>query len=294
MKQIKSIKILTDSGCDIDLLNTFALDVEVLPAIFMLNDNAATQDIDFHQEDVFNWQQENIHITSCQLPSAVYLHRFEEALRGQIDHVIVIATGSHIASFYSSANHAKKAFNAKHPEAEMSIDIIDSTTCSLPLSQMVNTTYQAIQSEASIEEVLAALNEVVGRTEMYLGFLGAEGVLHDNIGSFLFSLATDISKVAPIMRLSGDKLKILDAQWGDEDALDRLTDMLRITLGVKKAPYDILYGDRKEQANALAEKLTEKVGYPPRQVVQYGAVMVSRFGYECIAVAFQGEARISE
>ena len=161
------IKIATDSTADIP--NSFCeeLDISVLPLTILAGDNEYRDGVDITPAEFYKIIDASKQLpVSSQVASVLYSELFEETWKAGYTDLIQVTLNSKGSSTYQAAVLSKDLFYEEHPEAkeQLNIHIIDSKTYSMAYGIGVIEGAQMVQTGASVEEVIAHIEELLVHT----------------------------------------------------------------------------------------------------------------------------------
>jgi DegV family protein with EDD domain len=157
------VRIVTDSACDLALDHAASLGVEVVPLTIRFGDEEFVDRVELSVDEFYERLAR-----SPQLPetAACSPGQFEEAFRKLADEgasaIVCIDMSSELSATMQSAQLAAKAV-----EGDVDVRVIDSRSVSLGLGSQVIAAAKAARRGTSVDEIVAMVGDMVGRTRVY-------------------------------------------------------------------------------------------------------------------------------
>lgn len=282
------IRIITDTSSDIPVAHAERYDIELLPVIFQIDGKPCYEGVDFTNEEFYDRMPEHEKITALQIPSAVYLDRFEMASRHGYTDVITITAGSAFMSTWQAADHARSLFLEQHPDTALRIHVIDSQTYSIAFGAAVLKAAQQAAEGAACADILSFLEGWFSQIELYITSFSMRYVPVNGAFELMRSIAIEITRAFPIIRVAQGEMTPLEGTYGVQETFTKFVEYCRRAIFETHSPYYITYAKREKEAKEAAETLEAALGYPPELLCQMGASTVYGNGRAAIAVVFKG------
>jgi len=282
-----TIKILTDSGCDLpdDVIREY--DIDVMPIVVIDNDTEYLDNVTIKPKTLYdNMRKGKVYKTS-QIPLNIFQSKFEEiAKEGRS--TIYIAFSSGLSATYQTAVMTRDSLKEKYPDLD--ITIVDSKSASLGFGLLVYEAAKMAKEGKSKEEILNMLDFYIeniqhvftvddleylfrgGRVTRTQAFLG--GLL--NMKPILE--VTKEGKLQPFERIRG-KGKVLKRMLEIMDERGKEADFSLQTIGIS-------HGDDLENALKLKGMIEEKYGCKTFIINYIGCAIGAHSGPGTISLFF--------
>lgn len=285
---MEKIRIITDTSSDLSVEEAEQYGIELLPVIFQIDGKPCYEGIDLTNEAFYELMPEYEKISPGQIPAAVYLDRYEKALRHGYTDVIVITAGSAFLHTAQAAALARSLFFEQHPQDELRIHVIDSKTYSIAFGAAVLEAAKKAREGASCTELLQFLEGWFARIELYITSFSMRYVPVNGAFELMRSIAIEITRAFPIIRITQGEMEPLEGAYGAQQTFSKFVEYCRKAIFETHSPYYITYAKREKEARQAAETLEAALGYPPERICQMGASTVYNNGRAAVAVIFQG------
>ncbi len=202
---MKKIKLISDSSCDLNAIETQAHNIEIVPFSVSFDDVIyLKENVDITIEEFYKKLEDDSAFAKTSLPSVnLYLEAFESAVKEDLD-VICVTISSKFSGSYQSAINAKNIILEDYPDAK--IEIIDSLLAAYAQGEFVLFANKLIDKGLSLEEIVPILlenrkNSVFYLTVSTLKYLQKGG----RIGKAQ-ALAGELLNVVPVIAMTNGEL----------------------------------------------------------------------------------------
>ncbi|HVL05540.1 MAG TPA: DegV family protein [Acidimicrobiales bacterium] len=275
-----TVKIVTDSSCDLPDALVAELGIEVVPLKIRFGTEELVDRVDLSPSEF--WARCS---TSAELPStaAPAPGAFEEVFRKAADAgaggVVCVNLSSKLSATGESAQAAARAVADVVP-----VKVVDSLSVTLGLGMIAVESARRAAAGAGLEEIVALAEDMARRTKVfgsldtleYLKKGGRIGAAQALLGSIL--------SIKPCIEVVDGKVEPGPKQRTRSRALQWLADQVGAVEGVENLA--VLHGDAPD-VDTLTGLL--QAHFPREQIVvgQLGAVVGAHTGPRTIGVAFQ-------
>jgi DegV family protein with EDD domain len=275
-----TVKIVTDSSCDLPDALVSELGIEVVPLKIRFGTEELVDRVDLSSSEF--WARCS---TSAELPStaAPAPGAFEEVFRtaaaAGAEGVVCVNLSSKLSATGESAQAAARAVADVVP-----VKVVDSLSVTLGLGMIAVESARRAAAGAGLDEIVALAEDMARRTKVfgsldtleYLKKGGRIGAAQALLGSIL--------SIKPCIEVVDGKVEPGPKQRTRSRALQWLADQVGAVKGVENLA--VLHGDAPD-VDTLVGLLTPH--YPRDQIVigQLGAVVGAHTGPRTIGVAFQ-------
>jgi DegV family protein with EDD domain len=267
-----TIKVVTDSGCDLPphLVNEF--EIEVVPLIVRFG-TEVYDDGELSPEEFWEKASGPHHPETSQPSVGAFEAVFERlAARGK-QVLCVTVTGKHSGTF-----NAAHAAAARLGEA---VTVVDSLSLSLGLGLQALTAAQAAQAGRSMPEILALLEDLRERMHLTIVLDTIENLRRGGRADGFIAIAermTQALDIKLIVNLVEGRLRLLGAARSFKSGLRRVVNSIE-----RMGPLEYLavaHARRGEVAAKTADQLAERTRFPRERiwVRETGVVLATHAG----------------
>lgn len=274
----KSIRIITDSSCDLlpELLQES--DIEVVPLIVRFGtDIYADGKI---SAEAFWEKAAGPHPPQTSQPSIGTFQEVFERLVAQGNQVLCLTvTGKHSGTF-NSARLAAQHFGA-------SVCVLDSLSFSLGLGHQVLVAAQAAQAGRSMTEILALLEDLRARMRVWIIFDSLEHIRRGGRADAFVAVAHRMTRalnIKVIVNTVDGQLRLLSAARSFEGSLKRVLNLIEGLGPLEQLA--VIHTRSHDRAHNLAARLADRFHFPQERiwVRETGAVLSTHAGPGVIGV----------
>jgi len=279
-----SVKILTDSACDLPLSFYEENHVTLLPLKVEIDGN--------EYEDVKTIDSKQVYqaIREGKVPktSQVSPHLFEEAfteLAEKNEDGIYIAFSSELSGTYQTAVMISNQVKEKYPD--FNLIIIDSKCASLGYGLIVLEAAKLANAGASKEEILQDIEFRCKHMEHLftvedLDYL-AKGGRVSKASAFLGGLLN----IKPLLNVEDGKLVPLEKHRGKKKLFNRIIEVMKERGdSLESQIVGISHADDENMANEMKELIAEKLGVKEFYISSIGSAIGTHTGSGTIAIFF--------
>ena len=157
------VRIVTDSACDLTKERASELGVEVVPLSIRFGDEEYTDGVDLSVEPFSEKLAASDDLPETAAPSpGAFEAAFRKAQADGADAVVCIDLSSDLSATLQSARNAAEAV-----KDDLRVEVVDSRSITAGLGTQVRLAVEAAQGGASVEEVVALVEDLAGRTKVY-------------------------------------------------------------------------------------------------------------------------------
>ncbi len=246
---MSSIKIVTDSACDIPPEIVYDLGIDIVPLSIRIDDRTYRAGIDISNEQFYALLQEGPHTVAVTPPSpVVFEHRYRE-LAMEYDHVFSLHLSSRLGSTYRTAVQAC----SKLPASLTRVELIDSKSASMGLGMVVIAAAHAASEGASPEEIRHLITTMMQHTHVVffvdtMDYLEQSGWL--SLGS---SMIGSMQRIKPLMILDDGEVVPYERTRTRAKAIEGLYTFIEDFPCVQDVT--VLYSTTPEDIDRLLEKV---------------------------------------
>ena len=282
-----TVKILTDSACDLpeDILKEY--DIDVMPIVVIDNDVEYLDNVTIEPKTLYdNMRNGKIYKTS-QIPINTFQDKFEEiAKEGRS--TIYIAFSSGLSATYQSAVMTRDSLKEKYPDLDLTI--VDSKSASLGFGILVYTAAKMAKEGKSKEEILKMLDFYIDVNEHIFTVDDIEYLFRGGRVSRTKAFLGGLLNVKPVLEVTRDgKLRPLEKIRGKGKVLKRMLEIMEERAkdaDLRLQIIGISHGDDLENALKLKSMIEEKFGVKDFIINYIGCAKGAHSGPGAIALFF--------
>lgn len=283
------IKIATDSTADIPKSFCEELNISILPLTVLANEKEYRDGVDITPQEFYKIIDESKKLpVSSQVASVLYTELFEETWKAGYTDLIQVTVNSKGSGTYQAAVLSRSLFYEEHPEAEeqLAIHIIDSKTYGMAYGIGVIEGAQMVRDSASVENVIAHIQEWLEHTRPVFIPLNLRCVKKSGRISPAAAFVGDAIGLKPLITFEDGEAKIIGKVRGEHKAITALVDQCR----KERRPgtnYALVYGNNAEAFTALKEACAQMMDKPPIAEYPVGCVIAINTGPDMVGILYR-------
>ena len=278
---MSKIKIVTDSSLTIEPELVEKYDITVIPLSVMI-DGVVYSDSDLQEEGKFlNMMRNSKELPkTSQPPVGVFAEVYENLMKNGAEHIISI----HITHTLSgTVEAARQGANL----AGADVTVIDSTFTDQCQKFQVVQAAKLAQEGGSLEEVIAKVEEVRQKSELYIGVSTLENLVKGGRIGRVTGLISSLLNIKVVMEMVDCELNPIIKGRGLKTFNKWLDNFIEYAKGKKVAEIGISYCGTADMANGFKEKL--QVLGAPIAVLETGSIIQTHTGENAFAVMVRYE-----
>ncbi|MDV5977018.1 UNVERIFIED_CONTAM: DegV family protein [Streptococcus canis] len=277
-----TIKIVTDSSITIEPELIEALDITVVPLSVMV-DSKLYSDNDLKEEGYFlslMKASKSLPKTS-QPPVGLFAETYENLVNKGATNIVAIHLSPALSGTIEASRQGAEI-------AEAPVAVLDSGFTDQAMKFQVVEAAKLAQAGASLEEILAAVQAIKSKTELYIGVSTLENLVKGGRIGRVTGVLSSLLNVRVVMELKNDELKTLVKGRGNKTFIKWLDSYLAANNDRSIAEVAISYAGEADLAMALKEKIaTQYDGSIP--VLETGSIIQTHTGDGAFAVMVRYE-----
>ncbi|MDO4964058.1 MAG: DegV family protein, partial [Streptococcus gallolyticus] len=273
---MSKIKIVTDSSLTIEPELVEKYDITVIPLSVMI-DGVVYSDSDLKEEGKFlNMMRNSKELPkTSQPPVGVFAEVYENLMKNGAEHIVSI----HITHTLSgTVEAARQGANL----AGADVTVIDSTFTDQCQKFQVVQAAKLAQEGGSLEEVIAKVEEVRQKSELYIGVSTLENLVKGGRIGRVTGLISSLLNIKVVMEMVDCELNPIIKGRGLKTFNKWLDNFIEYAKGKKVAEIGISYCGTADMANGFKEKL--QVLGAPIAVLETGSIIQTHTGENAFAV----------
>lgn len=287
-----SIKIITDSGCDLSLDYVKENNIEVVPLMVNINGKFIPDDLGqtLSHAEFFKLIREGAMPTTTQVNIGTFYEVFKKYIE-KGDEIVYIGLSSALSGTYNSAVKAKEMILEEYSDAK--IHTIDSLSASLGEGLLVYTLKSMLDKGTPL---LEAIKFIEDNKLKVIHSIIVDDLNHLKRGGHLSGAAAavgSILNIKPVLKVNDEgKAVVADKVKGRKRAIKYLLNDYK-TRGINKEEQVvfIMNADYKEDAELLKNMIETETSANEVLVFDIGCVIGSHTGPGTLAVVYFGEKR---
>ena len=278
---MSKIKIVTDSSLTIEPELVEKYDITIIPLSVMI-DGVVYSDSDLKEEGKFlNMMRNSKELPkTSQPPVGVFAEVYENLMKNGAEHIVSI----HITHTLSgTVEAARQGANL----AGADVTVIDSTFTDQCQKFQVVQAAKLAQEGGSLEEVIAKVEEVRQKSELYIGVSTLENLVKGGRIGRVTGLISSLLNIKVVMEMVDCELNPIIKGRGLKTFNKWLDNFIEYAKGKKVAEIGISYCGTADMANGFKEKL--QVLGAPIAVLETGSIIQTHTGENAFAVMVRYE-----
>lgn len=278
---MSKIKIVTDSSLTIEPELVEKYDITVIPLSVMI-DGVVYSDSDLKEEGKFlNMMRNSKELPkTSQPPVGVFAEVYESLMKNGAEHIVSI----HITHTLSgTVEAARQGANL----AGADVTVIDSTFTDQCQKFQVVQAAKLAQEGGSLQEVIAKVEEVRQKSELYIGVSTLENLVKGGRIGRVTGLISSLLNIKVVMEMVDCELNPIIKGRGLKTFNKWLDNFIEYAKGKKVAEIGISYCGTADMANGFKEKL--QVLGAPIAVLETGSIIQTHTGENAFAVMVRYE-----
>lgn len=278
---MSKIKIVTDSSLTIEPELVEKYDITIIPLSVMI-DGVVYSDSDLKEEGKFlNMMRNSKELPkTSQPPVGVFAEVYESLMKNGAEHIVSI----HIAHTLSgTVEAARQGANL----AGADVTVIDSTFTDQCQKFQVVQAAKLAQEGGSLQEVIAKVEEVRQKSELYIGVSTLENLVKGGRIGRVTGLISSLLNIKVVMEMVDCELNPIIKGRGLKTFNKWLDNFIEYAKGKKVAEIGISYCGTADMANEFKEKL--QVLGAPIAVLETGSIIQTHTGENAFAVMVRYE-----
>ncbi|EEU11832.1 DegV family protein [Anaerococcus vaginalis] len=256
---MEKVKIIADSGCNIDLDMAKEYDISILPFNINFKDKSYTDLYELSREDFFIKYKESKERVTTSMPSpGKFLKLLEEEYQKGYRNFIVFSITKKFSGIYQMMDMMKEEFVEENPDAR--IKVIDTNTATIAAI------YPVIKAAIYAKDGMG-LDEIYKKSLDNLKYCNVAGVVK-NLDALVRGgrLPKTIAKLAnlisfsPVLCIEDGEIKLIKKVTGKKKSYKELIKYLK-KLCKKYKDYQIIIGgaDSSDEIEILKEGLSSEI-----------------------------------
>ena len=274
------IKIVTDSSVTTEPEVAKELDITIVPLSVMV-DGVVYSDADLAEGEFLRLMQSSRNLPkTSQPPVGVFADVFEQLAEDGAQ--IISIHMSHALS--GTVEAARQGATLAHAD----VTVVDSSFTDQAMKFQVTEAAKLAKEGASLEEILAKIEEVKEKTELYIGLSTLENLVKGGRIGRVSGLISSLLNIRVIMQMKDHQLEPIVKGRGAKTFKKWLDDLTASLQNKQVAEIGISYAGGSELAQEMKESLQPYVK-KPISVLETGSIIQTHTGENAWAVLIRYE-----
>lgn len=281
-----SIRIVTDSGADLEALEFDTLPAELIPISITMDEKTYQADKNFSKDGFFKMLQETDIFPATSQPAPGDFQRVFEDARQKGDELIYIALSSALSGTYQSACMIQEL------EGYDNVYVVDSLSATLGQKLLVLEAARLRAQGYPAPEIVQELNALKGRIRIYAGIDTLEYLYKGGRVSRASAGIGTLAHVKPVITVTQEGLvQVIGKGLGIGKAMSIVNGLVEQNPPDDRYPILGIYSGTTDNLNLLREK-AKKIGLeiPDDQCFSLGPVIGSHIGAGVFGFIYIGKA----
>ncbi|MFM1620054.1 DegV family protein [Streptococcus mutans] len=274
---MSKIKIVTDSSITIEPDLVEALDITVVPLTVMV-DGIVYSDNDLKEDGKFLSLMRNSKSLpkTSQPPVGLFAETYEKLIKEGAEQIVAIHI---IHSLSGTLEASRQGANI----AGADVTVLDSAFTDQAMKFQVIAAAKLAQKGSSLEEILARVEEVKKKTELFIGVSTLENLVKGGRIGRVTGLISSLLNIRVVMELKNHALNPIAKGRGNKTFNKWLDNLIATIKDRKIAEIGISYAGTSDFANGLKDKLQAYVE-KDIAVLETGSIIQTHTGEGAFAV----------
>lgn len=288
---MQKIKLITDTGSDIDLKTAQANDIELLPIKIIVNEKEYKEGYDFSKDEFYKILEEYDGIPShSQVIPFEWLDAIEKSVNDGYDQIIIFPINQNGSSTFKSALDARMQYFNEHKDSEVKIYIINTLTYSGGYGAPVLKCAEMIRDKKSVSEILEYCDNWFSHYELYCVALDLKYAKKSGRIGKAAAIAGELLGIKPVICLTDGVAETYSKARSVQKAVDTMCETVKERIK-DNSTLVIHYGLNKEDGKKLAKDMKNELQVKEIYESVIGACISSNIGPEVFGIGYLGEKR---
>jgi len=275
-----SIRIVTDSTCDLPEQTVKQHKISVIPLHINQGENTFRDGVDISREEFYAQLPGYKPSPTTAAPSPeIFRQQYEKLAEEGAQHILSIHISESLSATINSARMAAEQFT------RIPVTVLDSSQLSLGLGFIVEKAAHMAELGHRAEEILENLHEIMKRTYVFASLKTLEYLRRSGRMHFAMARLGEILQIKPLLHMNQGKPTAHRARTQSR-ATERLMEWLK-----EYAPYErlaIVHAGVQAEAEAMLERIKEFLPEGEIPIVQITPVLgahlgVGALGFACVS-----------
>lgn len=285
-----TIRIITDSGCDISKENEERYKdlLVVMPFMVTIEGKSYEDRNDIRPDEFYKILKEHQEIPKhSQITAIQFEDKYRELYEQGVRTIIVDVINGAGSQTYSNAVLAKQNTADLN---DLVVHTVDSQNYTLCYGYPVVEACKKLEAGNSVESVVAYLEDWARHSESFIIGFELRHMKKSGRISAAASFLGELMGLRPLIYLAAEKTEVLRKVRGEKGVIDAAVETIASKM-IPETPWCVVTTTRPECEKEFIDKMTKKLGYGPAMVEKCGVVVSCNAGPEFIGVLTRGQER---
>lgn len=286
-----TIRIITDSGCDISPENEERYKglLEVMPFMVTINGQSYVDRKDIKPDEFYKILKEQQEIPKhSQITAIQFEDKYREMYEQGVRTIIVDVINAAGSQTCSNAQLAKQ--NVAEELKDLAVYVIDSQNYTLSYGYAVIEACKKLEAGQSVESVVSYLEDWSRHSEAFIIGFELRHMKKSGRITAAASFLGELMGLKPLINLAAEKTSVVRKARGEKAIIDAAVETISASM-IPETPWCVVTTTRPDCEKEFIDKMTKKVGYGPAMVEKCGVVVSCNAGPEFIGVLIRGKER---
>ncbi len=270
-----SLKIITDSTCDLDLNELNALGVARVPLNVHFKGKSWLDWEEITPADIIRGVADGADLPSTSQPSPeAFAEKYREAIADGATEILVVSISSELSGTFQSAVLAAR-------DSEVPVEVFDTRAASLGVAHVVKRAVQLRDEGLSVAQMLPALERVRDTGLPYITVGGLEFLQKGGRLGKAQAVIGGLLNIKPILSVTDGKISVMGRARGSKKALREVVATLKThdESNDGKLFLSFLHVQDPAAAQELKDAIDAAgISYDGGEIYEIGAVIASHVG----------------
>ena len=275
-----TIRIITDSGCDISKENEEKYKglLEIMPFMVTIQGKSYVDRQDIQAEEFYKVLKEQQEIPKhSQITAIQFEDKYRELYAQGVRTIIVDVINGAGSQTCSNAQLAKQ-------------NVVDSQNYTLAYGYPVIEACKKLEAGQSAESVVSYLEDWARHSEAFIVGFDLRHMKKSGRITAAASFLGELMGLKPLIYLAAEKTEVLRKARGEKAVIDAAVETITSRM-IPETPWCVVTTTRPDCEKEFIDKMTKKLGYGPAMVEKTGVVVSCNAGPEMIGVLIRGQER---
>ena len=283
-----TIKIITDSACDLPQDITEEYDIEVLPLSVILDDNEYYDGVDIKPKDMYQKMRNGKTPKTAQVSPGKFYTEFKKYAEEKKD-CIYIGFSSELSGTYRTSEMVKKEVLEEYPD--FNIELFDTKAASMGFGLIVYKAAIMAKEGKSIDEILSKLEFLSNHMEHIFTVDDLEYLYRGGRVSKTQAFVGGLLKIKPILDVEDGKLIPIEKVRGKNKVFKRMIEIMEERgENLQNQVVGISHGDNIEGAEKFKSMMEENFGIKKFIISTVGCAIGAHSGPGTLSIFFLNES----
>ena len=282
-----SIKIISDSACDLSDELMKEINVDILPIVVIKDEIEYLDKIDITPLEVYEGMRNGTVYKTAQVPATMFEDEFRKIAENDEDS-IYIAFSSGLSGTYQTSVIVRDTLKEEYPN--LKLDIVDSKAASVGQGMIVLEAARMAKEGKSKKEIINMIEFYAKHLEHIITVDNIEYLYRGGRVSKTEAFVGGLLNIKPIIDINEDgQLKPIDKVRGQKKALKKMLDIMEERgkdANLQDQIIGILHTDDWELVDTIKGKIEERFGVTEFVADNVGAAIGAHTGPGMAAIFF--------